>query len=303
MFGLLLVCISSRLNHSPSIKNDAESIFTLKVDTYNFNKKSTIFPIQINSGSKFINVYTAVAKQLGINETDIQITFANKIPHRCKTLKENGLYNGATIKVKKASDNANAAWNWKNGFNFYTVAKPVIYLYPTEEMDVSVSVNPINAEFIAVYPSFSTENTWKVHAYPSGKLTTNGREYTSLFWDAATNKDDFKFDEGFLVKKENAVSFLEEKLREIGLTDLEANEFITFWLPFLNKNGESLVSFQFESYQKQFPLTVSPQPDSVLRVFLAIKKATGNEQVKEQKLTSFERKGFTVVEWGGSYIE
>ena len=281
--------------------------YTLKVNSYNFNKKATLFPVTINADWQFINVYSAVASHLGVNISDIQITFENKIPHRCKTLRENGLYHGATIKVKSSSQNTNSDWKALSAEDFFRFVpvgkKPVIYLYPKEEMDVSVSINPPNSEFVAVYPPFTTGNTWNVHAYPSGRLTTNGREYSSLFWEAYAYNFKYNFDEGFLVKKENAIEFLEEKLKQIGLNDLEANEFITFWLPFLNKNEQSIVSFQYENYEKSFPLTVSPQPDSVLRVFLVIKKATGNEKIKEQKLHGFERKGFTVVEWGGALVD
>ena len=41
----------------------------------------------------------------------------------------------------------------------------------------------------------------------------------------------------------------------------------------------------------------------MIRVFLTIKKLDAPINVKEQKLVSVERKGYTVVEWGGSFLK
>ena len=41
----------------------------------------------------------------------------------------------------------------------------------------------------------------------------------------------------------------------------------------------------------------------MLRVFLSIKKLVHPVNVQEQKLERFERKGFTVIEWGGCNID
>ena len=176
-------------------------------------------------------------------------------------------------------------------------------MYPTEEIDAMVSVK-LAGKFTAVYPSFTDEKNgeWKVHAFPSGKLSVDGREYTSLFWEGENDYYTPTFETGFIVTKENAVKFLEEKLHILGLTDLEANEFITFWLPVLNKNGKSVVSFQFENYQKAAQLNISPKPDTLIRVFLGIRKAEENEEIVEQVLPTYKRQGYTVVEWGGCDI-
>ena len=40
----------------------------------------------------------------------------------------------------------------------------------------------------------------------------------------------------------------------------------------------------------------------MIRVFLTIKKLERPINIREQKLESVERKGFTAVEWGGSDI-
>ena len=47
-------------------------------------------------------------------------------------------------------------------------------------------------------------------------------------------------------------------------------------------------------------MEVSPEPDTLIRIFLSIKKIDAPMEIKEQKLEHNERKGYTVVEWGGS---
>ena len=50
------------------------------------------------------------------------------------------------------------------------------------------------------------------------------------------------------------------------------------------------------------PLEITPVPDTIIRIMMVVKKINKPLDVKEQVLTSVERKGFTVVEWGGTRI-
>ena len=177
-------------------------------------------------------------------------------------------------------------------------AKPVLYLYP--EKDTKVSVSFEKPELLTTtYPKF--RNSWNVIAKPNGDLyDESNKYYYGLYWEEnGSTKVDFT--EGFYVTKESAIKFLEEKLSNIGLTDRERNEFIMYWLPILEKNNKSVVYFELteerEAYNK---LNISPAPDSLLRVAIHVKKVDEKpSNLKEEKLTKFERKGFTAVEWGG----
>ena len=185
----------------------------------------------------------------------------------------------------------------------WVLRKPVIYLYPTKEIDAEVTINVKEGNFTCVYPPFNasqtSQSTWKVHAHPDGTMFVDGKNCPYLFWEAESKRS-YDFSKGFIVTAKDAKDFLEEKLKFVGLNDREAFDFITFWLPVLLKNGVSICSFQFDNYTEQCPLQVNPKPDSVLRVFLAIKKVTGTESIEEQELHPFERHGFSVIEWGGS---
>ena len=177
--------------------------------------------------------------------------------------------------------------------------KPIIYLYPEEPMDISVHLNLKNSKLTAIYPKFNGKRTWNVHAEPNGDIFIKDRKYPYLFWEALIYENQ-ELNEGFIVKDEEAESFLEEKLSILGLNDKEKTDFITFWLPVLLRNKLSLCSFQQQKFFNSIELNISPKPESLIRIFLSIKKLDAPINIKEQKLRSNDRKGFTVVEWGGS---
>ena len=55
-----------------------------------------------------------------------------------------------------------------------------------------------------------------------------------------------------------------------------------------------------EQYEELAPLTVTPEPDSVVRVHMVSLPLDEPIEIPEQELTPMERTGFTVVEWGGT---
>ena len=180
----------------------------------------------------------------------------------------------------------------------YLVGKPVIYLYPAEPTEVTVRFEkPEN--LMTTYPKYSGE--WRVFADTDGTLTdASGRQYYALFFDEARTFD-VDFSTGFYVTANDAIPFLEEKLAALGFTEREADEFIMFWLPVLEKNGQSLVYFeQTAERDAECPIEISPAPESVLRVIIHIKKVDAPALIEAQTLVPCERRGFTVVEWGGT---
>ena len=179
--------------------------------------------------------------------------------------------------------------------------KPVIYLYPTEKADVSVNLD-YNGRLTCTYPSI--DNGWNVTAYPDGRIINkaDGRKYSYLYWEGES-KTQYDFSKGFVVKGEDTAAFLQEKLAYMGLTPKEYNEFIVYWLPLMQDNKYNLITFQGEAYTDSAKLNITPKPDSMLRVFMAYKPLDSYVQIEEQKLNTFERKGFAVVEWGGTCVE
>lgn len=184
-------------------------------------------------------------------------------------------------------------------------AKPVLYLYPETETEVSVSfAHP--ESLTTVYPAYP-DGGWKVVAQPDGMLRTvsdgevSERTYYALYWEESGSTP-CDFSTGFCVAKEDSAAFLEDSLAALGFTDREANECILYWLPMLEKSPYNLVYFELtESREDYNALRILPKPDSVLRVALHILPVTEPVEIEAQVLPAFDRHGFTAVEWGGVY--
>ena len=181
--------------------------------------------------------------------------------------------------------------------------KPIIYLYPENESEITVKLG--NPEKLSCsYPKYEEEG-WTVTAKPNGDLTylKTGRKLYSLYWEG---KDTIKAKtkEGFIVKGEDVANFLEEKLEILGLNAIEAEEFIVYWLPKMEKNKYNYVRFAtIEEINEYMPLEFSKEPDTLIRVFMQFKALNNYQKVPEQKLTTPERKGFVAVEWGGTELK
>ncbi len=178
--------------------------------------------------------------------------------------------------------------------------KPVIYLYPTKTMQVSVTLEYAGT-LTDTYPIY--QNGWKITASPDGSIMDDkGRTYPYLFWEGI-NEVSYDMNAGFCISGAESKSFLEEKLSYLGLSSKEANDFMEFWLPFLQDNPYNLISFQTKAYTDTAKLVIEPKPDSMLRVFMTYTPLEESTTVVEQKLECFDRKGFSVIEWGGRMVE
>ena len=178
-------------------------------------------------------------------------------------------------------------------------AKPVIYLYPEQETEVTVRLD-CDGELTCAYPAY--DGGWTVTAAPGGTLTdASGQTYSYLYWEGVT-RTEYDFSQGFCVPGADTAAFLEDALSRLGLTRREANEFIVYWLPRMEPNPYNLIAFQSGAYTSSARLTVDPEPDSLLRVFMAWKPLEAPADVPAQALPAFDRAGFTVVEWGGAEL-
>ncbi|MBQ3265139.1 MAG: dockerin type I repeat-containing protein [Ruminococcus sp.] len=177
--------------------------------------------------------------------------------------------------------------------------KPVIYLYPEQETQVNVTLD-LNGEWLTSYPAY--ENGWTVTAAPDGTLTDDsGRTYPYLFWEARLNAD-YDLSKGFCVRGEDTESFLQEKLAVLGLSESEIADFTGFWLGFMERNPYNVITFQTDAYTEAAKLHITPQPDTVIRVFMAWYASDEAVDIPAQELTSAQRSGFTAVEWGGRMV-
>jgi hypothetical protein len=178
--------------------------------------------------------------------------------------------------------------------------KPAIYLYPATTLDIRVQLT-YGGRLTCSYPAYN--DGWLVTAQPDGTLINkaDGREYAYLFWEGLANEA-YDFSRGFVVRGEDTADFLEQKLDWLGLSPREMNDFIVYWLPQMQENPYNLITFQDEAYTRLALLDIQPCPDSLLRVFMAYKPLQEPIAIEEQVLRQGIRRGFTVVEWGGSCV-
>lgn len=242
--------------------------------------------------------YDKGIKEIGYEDDKLEIVY--NIREVCGFCQEH--YYGGLVKLPKLNTN-NVEISIKENIlkkeecDPNVAYKPILYLYPESHMYVSVQMEKSN-NIITSYPKYN--DGWNVFVEKDGTIILNDKMYYALYWDEY-NDNVVDFHEGFYVTKDSAISFLEEKLNIIGLNYKEANEFIMYWLPVLEANEQSLVYFELtEEREKNNQLYIEPKPDSLLRINMHIKKVDKEIKIKEQKLNTFERKGFTAIEWGGT---
>ena len=70
----------------------------------------------------------------------------------------------------------------------------------------------------------------------------------------------------------------------------------------MQDNEYNLISFQTTAYTDTAKLTVTPAPDTIIRVFMAYKPLENAAKITPQTIETPQRTGFTVVEWGGCEV-
>lgn len=264
--------------------------------------KNHTLAIEAHDESSSNNQYTIDNVTLNGTEANINITltrysYGGDLAPRVKftfiTLDKNITYAKFNINTKKVN----------NIDDYGTTYKPIIYLYPKEDTEVSVKLQ-YKDNITTSYPKYL--DGWNVLAKKDGTLTdlsTNKNLY-SLYYESE-NLLNFKVEnDGFIVKGSDASTFLEEKLAILGLTEREAEEFIIYWLPKLEANKYNYIRFAtLDEINKNMPLEINPNPDTIIRVLMTYKGLETPIDITEQQLETPTRTGFVAVEWGGTEIK
>lgn len=179
--------------------------------------------------------------------------------------------------------------------------KPVIYLYPEKETTCNAKVVTDGA-LTCTYPAHGADGWRDFVAAPDGTLTfPDGRKFYCLYWEGTTPTR-WDFSQGYCVRGADTATFLADILAQMGLSFREANEFIIYWLPRMQDNPYNVIAFQGEKYAYSAKLEIEPRPDSILRLFMAWRASDCPVDIPAPDIKPFERKGFTVVEWGGTEV-
>lgn len=177
-------------------------------------------------------------------------------------------------------------------------AKPVIYLYPTMPTNVSVKVG---AQIVNSDPAYGS-GWYNVMAYPDGSLEYNGKVYSNLFWDGYGQGAYPDITSGTIVKTSEVSRTVVSQLAQQGLNGQEISDFMSFWQPKLDSVRHPYTRLSWLStaqLNSLAPLDIKPAPQTLRRVFLDFEGINKPYKLNSQNLRSFNRNGFTVVEWGG----
>ena len=180
--------------------------------------------------------------------------------------------------------------------------KPVIYLYPEKDTDVHVQVTPKQG-FTITEPDYGKDG-WFVHATTDSVITNyaNNKQYPYLFWEGNSDELLPNMTEGFVIGKDELSQFFNDKLIRLGLNEKEIVDFKEFWIAKMELENKPYYQVSFLSkvfINKSAPLTIEPKPDTVIRVLMNYEGLDEFREVQGQYLHAPERRGFTVVEWGG----
>lgn len=192
------------------------------------------------------------------------------------------------------------SWNLRMSTKYFGVggcAKPVVYLYPeqTANIDVYVGAN------ITISDPLYTDGWQDVIAEPNGKLTYQGKNYDSLFWEGQGygNYPDLS-NVGVVVAQANIIPTIKQHLVQQGFNFKEIADFVEFWQDNLPKSQYVKLSWLTTAQTDQLaPLAVFPQPETVIRTFMELTPLDQPIALIPQSFVAPARSGFTVTEWGG----
>lgn len=195
--------------------------------------------------------------------------------------------------------------NYKRDLEDFGIKKPLILLYPTSDTLINVTLKYAPG-FSATYPEYSSEKQgWSVQAHSDGTLKnfSSNQDTYGLFWEGNPWSTIYDLSKSFVIKWSELRNFLYNKLTEIGLNTKEKSDFIMYWYPKLQQYSYIQITFAGKDYTDTAKLNITPTPDSLLRVFMVAKPLSEYKEIPEQKLSKFERKWFSVVEWGGTIVQ
>lgn len=179
--------------------------------------------------------------------------------------------------------------------------KPAVYLYPEENMPVQVQVAP-KGKMTVTIPQYPTGG-WKTFAFTDGTVRVDNHSYDYLYYEAEIPDHLIeRTDQGYVVSSQELSGKMTEILKQLGLNHKERTQFTEYWIKVLPQAPYYKISvIPQNNLENLAPLTIVPQPQTVLRVALYFEALEKPIIIEEPTLTIVTRKGFTVVEWGGFF--
>jgi hypothetical protein len=169
--------------------------------------------------------------------------------------------------------------------------KPILYLYPPQEMEVAVSLQlDQNWQFTHMYPTpdvvrhDQNQLVWNVLAKPDGILSnvsTPDHQVPYLFWEAdCKDRSSWTLSPNRAVCMPSAMAarYLDQALKFMGLSVVERSECVTFWLAMLTSKPFVVIDFAAPQQVDQWaPMLIYPRPDRIMRILLLFEPAENRD--------------------------
>ena len=207
--------------------------------------------------------------------------------------------------------------------------KPAIYLYPKETTKIEITLDK-SIKYKNTIPFY--KNKWLIEADATGairdlqpKYTHCGKlpskqfgfeyskqacevnKYPYIYWDGKQLfKPIPKKNVGFIVKRNNIDTFLLDSATKLQLTNTEKYEFVRYWAQKMKDKKWKYYRVYFlqnSEVDEYLPIVINPNPETSNRIEIIIRKAKKNEKITTQNIIPVERKGYTMVEWGGAIFK
>lgn len=182
-------------------------------------------------------------------------------------------------------------------------SKPVIYLYPTKDTEVSVKVT-IPGIITESIPEYPVATGWQhIFAHSNGTFVYQGNIYSELFYETQQNRVSPPTN-GFIVSRDDVTKTLRMITTKLGFLPAEQTEFLNYWVTRLTSLKTEYVFISlFNPQEKQAidQVTIAPTPDTFLQYIFYFKGTKAWYPVEPLSLPSVvaQRNGFTAFEWGG----
>jgi len=176
--------------------------------------------------------------------------------------------------------------------------KPVIYLYPEVNSNISVYVDLKDGTISESIPQY--DNGWNVFVTEDGRIEG---EYDYLFYETTMTKLDLP-DDGWIIAGDSIGAWCDEYLPKLGLIDHESKDFKEYWVNRLPQSDFYEVRMLSREYlDSKWTLHVVPEPDTTIRLMFSFRPLSDKHEIQEPDIITPIREGFTVVEWGGILLD
>jgi len=187
-------------------------------------------------------------------------------------------------------------------------AKPVIYLYPTQDTYVNVALK-IPGSITTSIPEYTNKGWQHILASPNGEMQYHGNWYKELYYESATFTDlNIEPKNGLVVEKNDLSFSLYSIALHLGLLPSEAAELRDYWkerLSDIPENSSVYIGLIDPAVKDKIDhIDISPRPDTFIQFNLYFKIVPHGYSANGIVYPPIPpRVGFTAVEWGGVFAQ